>query len=90
MAVAEVSNTPAEIATRRPVTGCASVQPYQVTAGSWRGSALSYRDCPGAVEVTHVGLADADRPGWVVWVEVRAVAGSPELYEVLRGITVDP
>lgn len=89
-AVADVTAAPAAVVTRRPATGCASVQSYEVTAGALRGPAFRYRDCADRVEVTQVGLADPDRPGRVVWLEVRAEAGTPHLADLLDTLVVDP
>ncbi len=88
-AIATTSATPAEMAGRVRPAGCTRSESMDVTAERLRGAVTVWSQCPNGEQVSLAGLADPDDTGWVVWVEVRSVQGSPLLKDVLSRLTVD-
>jgi eukaryotic-like serine/threonine-protein kinase len=89
-AFAPVPGTPQQVAARRAHPECRTRQQQEVEVGDLRGAALDWSGCPGGGTVVTAALADPGDPGWVVWVEVRSVDGTPGVADVLRGLAVRP
>jgi eukaryotic-like serine/threonine-protein kinase len=78
------------VAARLPAPGCPTAQRQVIGVDDLRGAAVAWSGCPGSAAVTEAALSDPGHPGWVVWVEVRSVDGTPGVEEVLRGLVVRP
>jgi eukaryotic-like serine/threonine-protein kinase len=89
-AFAPVAGVPEQVAARHANPECPTSARQVLDVGDLRGAAVAWSGCPGAVTVTEAALADPARTGWVVWVEVRSVDGTPAVADVLRGLAVHP